>query len=126
MARQKADKPQPERSKNTNATPEATGIQQGRGDIATRFQPGQSGNPAGRPKGSRQRLAESFVKALAEDFERDGIEAIKKVRADKPGEYLRVIAAVLPKQLEAEDEDGNVVGVAAITMDALARLMERN
>src|SRR5262245_486421 len=78
--------------------------------------PGSVLNPNGRPKSSRHRLTESFVKALADDFELHGIKAIEAVRDEKPGEYLRVIAAVLPKQLDSgEDEDGNAVGVALIT-----------
>src|SRR5262245_33082869 len=35
----------------------------------TPWKPGQSGNPAGRPKGSRNRLSEDFIRAFAEDFE---------------------------------------------------------
>lgn len=66
----------------------------------TRFQPGQIANPAGRPKGSRNRLGEDFVKALADDFEKHGPQAITKVRADRPQDYLKVIASLLPKQAE--------------------------
>jgi hypothetical protein len=33
------------------------------------FEPGQSGNPAGRPKGARNKLSEVFLQALAEDFD---------------------------------------------------------
>ena len=46
--------------------PEKTGADQDRRD--TRFKPGQSGNPSGRPKGSRHRvtlLAEQMVDGAA-------------------------------------------------------------
>lgn len=64
------------------------------------FKPGQSGNPAGRPKGSRAKLAESFCAALLKDFEESGEAAIQLMRAEKPGEYIRAVASVIPKEFE--------------------------
>jgi hypothetical protein len=46
-----------------------------------RFQPGASGNPNGRPKGSRNKLREAFLQALADDFETHGKDTIVKVRS---------------------------------------------
>ena len=62
------------------------------------WKPGQSGNPAGRPKGSRHKLSEEFIRALAEDFENHGAAAIVKMREDRPGDYIRVIASLMPKE----------------------------
>jgi hypothetical protein len=64
------------------------------------WQPGQSGNPAGRPKGSRNALGEDFLKALHADFKEHGVDVIATVRADKPDQYLKVVASILPKQAE--------------------------
>lgn len=64
------------------------------------FKPGQSGNPLGRPKGSKNRLSEATYDALAADFEEFGVDAIARVRAMEPASYLRFIASVLPKELE--------------------------
>lgn len=36
---------------------------------------------------------------MADDFERHGAEAIERVRIDKPEAYLKIIAALLPKDL---------------------------
>ena len=67
------------------------------------FKPGQSGNPAGRPKGARSKLGEAFIKAMLEDFEQHGILAVETVRSEKPDQYLKVIASILPKEITGED-----------------------
>lgn len=64
-----------------------------------RFQPGQSGNPAGRPLGARNKLSEDFVQALQEDFNAHGKEAIVATRTEKPDQYLKVIASLLPRDI---------------------------
>ncbi len=70
----------------------------------TRFRPGQSGNPHGRPKGSRNRLASAFVEALASDFEEHGRDVIATVRQRHPAAYLRIASGLLPKELSILDE----------------------
>jgi hypothetical protein len=67
----------------------------GKPPVEHQFKPG---NP-GRPKGSRNKLGEAFIQALANDFERHGAEAIERVRIEKPEAYLKVIASLLPKDL---------------------------
>jgi hypothetical protein len=62
------------------------------------FKPGQSGNPAGRPKGSRHKLGEDFVAAMSADFAEHGVKVIESVRVDRPHEYLKVVASLLPKE----------------------------
>ena len=61
--------------------------------------PFQKGNP-GRPKGSRNKLGEAFLKELHADFEKHGANAIVEVRENKPDQYLKVIASILPKEID--------------------------
>lgn len=81
----------------SNGGSEPTGPKQ-----STKFQPGQSGNPNGRPKGSRNKLGEAFLEKLLADFEANGIEAIEACRVNSPETYVRVIASILPKEIQAE------------------------
>lgn len=67
------------------------------------FQPGQSGNPNGRTKGSRNKLGEAFLKALSDDFDEHGASAIQKTRETKPEVYVKVVASLLPKRIEIKD-----------------------
>ena len=60
---------------------------------------GPDNPPRGRPKGSRHKLSEDFIKAMAEDFEAHGAAAIVKMREDRPGDYIKVIASLVPKDL---------------------------
>ena len=61
---------------------------------ATQF---KKGNP-GRPKGARNKLGEAFIQALHDSFEEHGAETIETVRTEKPDQYLKVIASLLPKE----------------------------
>jgi Family of unknown function (DUF5681) len=64
----------------------------------TLWQPGQSGNPAGRTRGSRNKLSEAVICALLRDFSRHGEKAIAKVRREQPGVWLKVIAMLVPRE----------------------------
>ena len=70
------------------------------------WKPGQSGNPAGRPKGARNRLGSAFLEALEADFNAHGIHALQQVRETKPEVYIRVVADLLPKEANINVEAG--------------------
>jgi len=65
----------------------------------TPWKPGQSGNPAGRPVGARNRFAEQFCKDLADKWEACGADVIDKVVADDPAKFLSICAGLIPREL---------------------------
>ena len=67
--------------------------------VAVRWKPGQSGNPLGRPQGSRNKLSEDVLATLANDWAAGGAETVARVRATDPSTYLRVVASILPKDV---------------------------
>jgi hypothetical protein len=64
-------------------------------DPSGKFLPGSGG----RVPGARNRLQASFVDAMQKDFEENGIDVIKIVRVEKPTEYLKILAGILPKEM---------------------------
>ena len=66
------------------------------------WQPGQSGNPDGRLRGSRNKLSEEVICALLRDFREHGQKAIAKVRRTQPAAYLKVLALLVPREHKVE------------------------
>ena len=63
------------------------------------FEPGRE-KTGGRRKGSRNRISTAMLEAIAEDFEKHGAEAIKITRVERPGEYLKICASLVPQAFE--------------------------
>jgi hypothetical protein len=54
--------------------------------------------------GPRAALAEAFFAAFLADWHSNGKAAIETMRADKPGDYVKLAAALLAKEFAAKDE----------------------
>ena len=66
------------------------------------WQPGVSGNPAGRLRGSRNKLSEAVICALLRDFSKHGEKAIAKVRRTQPAAYLKCLVLLVPREHKVE------------------------
>jgi hypothetical protein len=67
-------------------------------DDKGRFLSGNIGG--GRPRGARNKLANEFVQAIYNDFQQNGVNAISRLAQDRPDKYLRLIAQILPRELD--------------------------
>lgn len=63
---------------------------------------GETGNPNGRPRGLRDTITHAFLRDMEADWRESGKDAIAKARDKDPTGYLKVVASLLPKQIEAE------------------------
>ena len=81
-------------SKNTSA-PDNTEQKQG----PHRFAKGESGNPRGRPRGSRNRYAAQFIDDFHDDWLKYGPETIARVRQRSPETYVKVGKDLIPREI---------------------------
>jgi hypothetical protein len=68
------------------------------------WQKGQSGNPGGRSKGSRRKLTDAFIRALARDWKAHGEAVIQRVREDNPVAYFKGMLSLAQKDMSVEGE----------------------
>jgi hypothetical protein len=64
------------------------------------FKPGQSGNPAGRPKGSRNKLTSEFFDDFFAAWQTYGAKALKDVAENNPRDFVRAAAMLMPKEFQ--------------------------
>jgi hypothetical protein len=67
---------------------------------APSWKPGQSGNPAGRQRGSRNKMSENFLRDLHATWERHGALALERCAIDDPSGFVRTVASLLPRQID--------------------------
>lgn len=90
-----------------------------RRDAIGRLLPGSGGRRAG----SRNKLQANFIEELAKDFAEHGDGVIRIVRAEKPTEYLKIVAGILPKEFLVSDTAIDEMGEDEL-LEALAAVRE--
>jgi hypothetical protein len=81
-------------------------------DDLGRFQTGNNGGP-GRPRGSRNKLGEAFCDAVFEDFLKHGVAVIETVRSERPADYLKLVASLVPRQIDLNSDADQLLGKSA-------------
>jgi hypothetical protein len=82
------------------------------------FLPGLSGNPGGRPRGSRRKLGESFLNTLYEHWTQHGANAIARLCQEKPDIYVKLVVSLLPDKFDIPEVDP-MEGVNMEELDAI-------
>jgi hypothetical protein len=67
----------------------------------SKFLPGNVSG--GRPAGSRNKITTHLLNVLCKDFQENGESVVRICRIEKPVEYLKIVASLLPKELQVSD-----------------------
>ena len=59
----------------------------------------------GRPKGSRNKLAEDFLSDVLEEWQAHGAAALSDMREKNPGDFVKMVAGLLPKDINLNLND---------------------
>ncbi len=86
-------------------TDKTTNIQRGRP-----FAPGVSGNPKGRPKGSRNAITQAVLDIVEGEIKaslKDG-HGLAELRKERPDVFWRFVAVLVPKEIDLDRRDDHV------------------
>ena len=89
----------------------------GKRDGGGRWRTGVSGNPTGKLKGTRSRLSRAYVADLAKVYSKRGFKALDNLAQDDPEAFLRLVAALVPRDLKVAvgGDNGFVAALQALS-----------
>jgi Family of unknown function (DUF5681) len=72
------------------------------GSVTTngRWQPGQSGNLAGRPIGTRNKFSETFVADIAATWERHGASILERMALRESARFAELCSRLIPRDVQ--------------------------
>jgi len=80
------------------------------------WKPGECPNPAGRPKGSQNKLTVAVKEALQAAFDGvGGAEYLKWVARNEPKAFCMLLGKALPKDIEITGADGEPLRIQVIS-----------
>jgi hypothetical protein len=65
----------------------------------TRWPPGKSGNPAGKPPGTRTAFSQGFIRDFTLVWAEEGLEAVRKVAKKSPEAFVAIAARICPNDV---------------------------
>jgi hypothetical protein len=74
-------------------------------ETAMTFRQGMSGNPHGNRHRTRHLLNQEFMQALLLNFRHEGKRAIEKVARNQPAVYVKILALLVPREMQVEHTD---------------------
>jgi len=90
-------------------------------NISGRFQPGQSGNPAGRPVGTKNRFS-ALKEAFVEAFDGvGGVDSLIEWAKDNPDKFYPLLARLFPKEVAVESKSSADLHVSMLEMNRALR-----
>jgi len=86
------------------------------GSKDTQFKDGHSGGP-GRPKGARNKITKAYLDAVAKSFAKNGPEVLEIIKEKRPDVYMKLVAALVPKDLDVKHSGDLAIQVVNYTDD---------
>ena len=78
----------------------------------TRWPPGKSGNPAGKPPGTRTAFSQGFIRDFALVWAEEGLEAVRKVAKKSPEAFVAIAARICPNDVRLTLEQAIPAGMS--------------
>ena len=89
------------------------------------FVKGQSGNPAGKQSGLRNRITHAFLRDVEESWREHGPAALKAAIEQNPAAYLSVIAKLVPNESQHQHTvSGSIAHEHRVLPDTIAWVVE--
>lgn len=70
------------------------------------WKPGQSGNPAGRPRGKRDAITQAFLNDLEDAWRRHGPRALDEAAETDPVAFCKLTASLVPRDIKLTTDVG--------------------